>query len=92
LGVFDDPELQALYTKLIHGGSESLIDALRVGVFIEITDIADLTPGDRNDHASRHKNSLYQPSKRLTESLGCLLLNLGKTWQWHGEPYELTKP
>jgi len=45
LGIFDNPELKALYTELIKGGSESLIYALRVGVFIEVTDIASLTQG-----------------------------------------------
>lgn len=41
-GEFTDPDLQALYNKLILDGSVSLIDALKVGVDIEETDIADL--------------------------------------------------
>jgi hypothetical protein len=44
-GVFFNPDLQKLYDKLIYGGSESLIQALRVGVFIEETDIDDLETG-----------------------------------------------
>jgi len=44
-GVFFNQDLQDLYTTLINGGSESLIQALRVGVFIEVTDIDDLQEG-----------------------------------------------
>lgn len=42
IGVFILPELQALYDQLIIDGSVSLLDALRVGVLIEETDITDL--------------------------------------------------
>ena len=42
-GVFTNPDLQALYDKLIQQGSASLIESLKVGVFIEETDIDDLT-------------------------------------------------
>ena len=41
-GEFTDPGLQALYDQLIVQGSGSLDAALRVGVLIEETDIADL--------------------------------------------------
>jgi hypothetical protein len=41
-GQFTIPELQALYDKLIAAGSQSLLDALAVGVLIEETDIADI--------------------------------------------------
>lgn len=41
-GVFSVPELQALYDELLVQGSQSLADALAVGVLIEETDIADL--------------------------------------------------
>jgi hypothetical protein len=41
-GKFTYPELQALYDELIVLGSNSLEDALAVGVLIEQTDIADL--------------------------------------------------
>lgn len=43
IGVFTNPELQALYDQLIAQGMTSQIDAYRVGVLIEETDIADLT-------------------------------------------------
>ena len=42
VGEFTIPELQTLYDNLIIMGSQSLEDALRVGVLIEETDIADL--------------------------------------------------
>lgn len=41
-GEFTDPDLQALYDQLIVQAAISLEDALRVGVLIEETDIADL--------------------------------------------------
>ena len=42
IGVFTNPELQALYNQLIATGSNSLVDALKVGVTIEEIDILDL--------------------------------------------------
>lgn len=42
VGLFTD-KFQGLYDKLIKDGSASLIDALKVGVWIEETDIDDLT-------------------------------------------------
>ncbi len=41
-GVFVDPELQAAYTQLVAQGSQSLTEALKVGVTIETLDIEDL--------------------------------------------------
>lgn len=43
LGVFTNPDLQALYDQLIAQGSTSVTDAYKVGVLIEETDIADLS-------------------------------------------------
>lgn len=43
IGVFSNPELQALYDRLIAQGMTSQIDAYKVGVLIEETDIADLS-------------------------------------------------
>jgi hypothetical protein len=42
LGVFTNPDLQALYNKLVAQGSQSLADALKVGAAIEEIDILDL--------------------------------------------------
>jgi len=41
-GVFVNPELQKLYDQLIQQGSQSLVEALRVGAVIEEVDIVDL--------------------------------------------------
>jgi hypothetical protein len=41
-GVFEDPELQALYLALVQAGSASLVDGLRAGAVIEETDIRDI--------------------------------------------------
>jgi hypothetical protein len=41
-GVFVDPNLQDLYHNLVVQGSESLIEALKVGILIEETDIIDI--------------------------------------------------
>ena len=43
LGVFNDPDLQALYDQLIEKGMTSSQDAFEVGVMIEEKDIADIT-------------------------------------------------
>ncbi|NJE06470.1 DUF2202 domain-containing protein [Thermococcus sp. M36] len=42
VGVFQDEELQALYDQLIETGSQSEVDALKVGALIEEVDIEDL--------------------------------------------------
>ncbi len=42
VGVFTNPDLQALYNKLIKQGSASATDALKVGALVEEVDIADL--------------------------------------------------
>ncbi len=46
VGVFVVPVLQELYDTLVAQGSTSAVDALNVGVFVEVTDIDDL------EHAS----------------------------------------
>ena len=43
VGVFVNPELQALYDQLIAQGMQSQTEAYKIGVLIEETDIADLT-------------------------------------------------
>lgn len=43
IGVFTNPDLQALYDQLIAQGLQSQVEAYKVGVLIEETDIADLT-------------------------------------------------
>jgi hypothetical protein len=43
LGVFQNPELQALFEQLVEMGSKSAADAYQVGVLIEEKDIADIS-------------------------------------------------
>ncbi|WP_438853424.1 DUF2202 domain-containing protein [Agromyces sp. M3QZ16-3] len=42
VGVFTDPDLQALYDELVARGSTSLDEAIQVGIAIEEKDLADL--------------------------------------------------
>ena len=57
LGEYADEDLQALYNELIEKGSESLKDALEVGVLIEETDIDDLK--ERRKDAPRDIRRVY---------------------------------
>jgi hypothetical protein len=51
LGKFANPDLQDLYESLMERGSISLLEALKVGVIIEVTDLADLKEGiDTSTH------------------------------------------
>ncbi|MBL8387613.1 MAG: DUF2202 domain-containing protein [Hydrogenophaga sp.] len=43
VGVFQNPDLQALYNQLVTDGSVSLIEALKVGARIEELDMADIS-------------------------------------------------
>jgi len=42
IGVFENSTIQAMYDQLVEQGKESLEEAIRVGILIEETDIADL--------------------------------------------------
>lgn len=61
-GAFTNPDLQALHDDLIKQGGVSLVEALKVGVFIEETDIDDLNAGiastDRNAIKTVYSNLL----------------------------------
>ena len=69
IGVFDNPELQALYDTLIIQGSLSLTNALEVGVLIEDADIADLTEAiaatTHRDMLTVYKNLLRGSNSHL---------------------------
>ena len=41
-GLFQDSDLQDLYDELVAKGEKSLVDAIEVGVLIEVTDIEDI--------------------------------------------------
>jgi len=49
IGVFNNPDIQALYDELVEQGNNSLNDALFVGATIEDVDIADLIEHIEND-------------------------------------------
>ena len=92
LGVFDNPELKALYTELIKGGSESLIYALRVGVFIEVTDIASLTQGIATAEHKDIKTVYTNLRKGSQNHWDAFCSNLVKLGVMTCEPYELPEP
>ena len=69
LGVFDNPDLQALYDVLIGQGSVSPVDALKVGLIIEETDIGDLKAGIAS---TKHKDVITVYSNLLQGSLNHL--------------------
>jgi hypothetical protein len=68
-GVFYDEDLRTLYNELINQGSRSLVDALKVGVFIEETDIDDLNEGidstAHNDVQTVYSNLLQGSQNHL---------------------------
>ena len=52
MGVFTNPELQAIYNQLIEKGSASIEDAVEIGMMIEDMDIFDLQEAmDKTDNA-----------------------------------------
>lgn len=77
VGAFTDPALQDLYSQLIARGNSSLVEALRVGVLIEETDIRDLKAGllanDNQDVTLVYNNLLKGSQNHLrafTQSVG----------------------
>ena len=82
-GVFEDPDLQALYDTLIAMGSASHIAALKVGALIEETDIRDINAKkvvtDEADILTVY-NSLLCGSQDHLRSFNSQLLALGVTY------------
>ncbi len=60
-GEFTNPDLQDLYDQLIQQGSVSKVEALKVGVFIEETDIDDLNAAIATTTHERHQDCIQQP-------------------------------
>ena len=81
VGVFTNPDLQALYDKLIAQGSISTAEALKVGVLIEQTDMQDL----KTHIAETTKADILQVYNnllaRLAEPSACL-----QPLTWAGRP------
>jgi hypothetical protein len=69
-GLFGNADLQTLYDKLVVQGSASLVDALKAGVTIEVTDINDLGVAikatDNTDVLSVYANLLKGSKKHLS--------------------------
>lgn len=69
VGVFTDPQLQALYNQLLARGMQSLNEAIAVGIVIEQTDIADLQQGiritDNRDIKQVYQNLLQASRNHL---------------------------
>jgi hypothetical protein len=91
VGKFTNGSLGDLYEILAGAGSISLVDALKVGVFIEITDITDLTEGIA---ATSHKDiknvytNLRKGSQNHWDAFCSNLVKRGEAC----EPYELPVP
>jgi hypothetical protein len=66
LGVFTNPDLQALYTRLVAQGSLSLAEALKVGAAIEEIDILDL----QNRLAQTENAEIQQVFSNLARASG----------------------
>ncbi|NJE84318.1 DUF2202 domain-containing protein [Thermococcus sp. CX2] len=84
IGVFTNPELQALYDQLVEMGSQSLIDALKVGALIEETDIADLeewTAKTDNADIIQVYESLKAGSENHLRGFVSVLANYGVTYE-----------
>ncbi|NJE12238.1 DUF2202 domain-containing protein [Thermococcus sp. LS2] len=84
VGVFTNPELQALYDQLIAMGSQSVEDALNVGALIEETDIKDLeewiTKTDNADIIQVYEN-LMAGSENHLRAFTSVLQNYGVTYE-----------
>ncbi|ANF23423.1 DUF2202 domain-containing protein [Thermococcus piezophilus] len=84
IGVFTNPELQALYDQLVEMGSQGLVDALKVGALIEETDIADLEEWtEKTDNADiiQVYESLKAGSKNHLRGFVSVLANYGVTYE-----------
>jgi len=84
VGVFTNPELQNLYHQLVEKGSESLVEALKVGATIEDLDIKDLEEAlekvDNEDIRIVYSN-LMKGSRNHLRAFTRILSRLGVTYE-----------
>jgi hypothetical protein len=84
VGVFTNADLQALYDQLIADGSQSLPDALRVGVAIEEIDILDLLEAlantDKADIIRVYENLLSGSENHLRAFVSTLERQTGEIY------------
>ena len=75
-GVFTNPELQSWYDTLIDRGSESLVEACKVGILIEETDMLDIQAAidntDESDIENTYENLLKGSRNHLRAYVGKL--------------------
>lgn len=85
IGVFTDPDLQALYDQLVAQGNQSLTDALLVGAAIEEIDILDLkerlAQTDDADIVRLYENLLRGSSNHLRAFVTNLERQTGETYE-----------
>ena len=85
IGVFTDPDLQALYTNLVARGSQSLAEAIQVGAAIEEIDILDLqerlAQTDNADIQQVFNNLLNGSYNHLRAFVSTLETQTGETYQ-----------
>jgi hypothetical protein len=85
IGVFTDPDLQALYNELIARGSQSLAEALKVGAAIEEIDILDLqerlAQTDNADIQQVFNNLMNGSNNHLRAFVSTLNTQIGETYQ-----------
>ena len=84
VGVFTDPDLQALYDQLVEQGGQSLADALKVGATIEDVDIYDLQKAvadtDNADIQQVYKSLLAGSENHMRAFVGMLQQQTGETY------------
>jgi len=85
IGVFTDPDLQALYTNLVARGSQSLAEAIQVSAAIEEIDILDLqerlAQTDNADIQQVFNNLLNGSYNHLRAFVSTLETQTGETYQ-----------
>jgi hypothetical protein len=83
VGVFENDDLQSLYTQLVEIGSQSILDAFKVGATIEDLDIADLnvwlTKVDNQDIIYVYQN-LTKGSRNHMRSFYSQVINSGGSY------------
>ena len=82
-GVYNNEVFNEMYSSLTSAGTESLIDALKVGALVEETDIADLIQlieSTENEDIIRVYSHLLSASKIHMKAFTNALTRLGETY------------
>ena len=84
VGVFTNPDLQALYDQLVELGSQSLADALKVGATVEDVDIYDLQKAlantDNADIQQVYQSLMAGSENHMRAFVGTLTQQTGETY------------